>query len=86
MNSGYPCGARTIGRTVDLQIAGSIGLWPQQNESSPSKKTLPAPVNESDNRETSIATFSLLREAYNTSRHLPTEQRIPLMSELYYLR
>lgn len=65
-------------------LAAPAALSAQQSKSSPAHKNPPAAGEQVEqpadlNRDT---TFSLLTEAYNTSRDLPTDERIPLLSEI----
>src|SRR5512146_1965321 len=65
-------------------LAAPAALSAQQFKSRPARKYPPAANKELEqpgdlNRDT---TFSLLTEAYNTSRDLPSDERIPLLSEI----
>ncbi len=78
------CGLRGQVVVLSVAIAFSVSLGAQQHKSSPANKHRSAPITDSEspvdlNRDT---TFTLLLEAYNSSRDLPSEQRIPLLSEI----
>ncbi len=78
-------GARRVFIVLSIAvIAAPIGLFAQEAKSSTTLKSSPGtakePVQSGDlNRDTA---FSLLSEAYNSSRDLPSEERIPLLSEV----
>lgn len=72
-----------VGLSIAIVIA-PIGLSAQQSKSLPPRKNSQAAAKERVepgdlNRDT---TFRVLTEAYNSSRDLPSEQRIPLLSEI----
>src|SRR5262245_56294040 len=75
-------GSRVV---VSIAITGAcFDLSAQQVKASPSHLSLsnPAAVSENSDDLKRDTTFSLVKEAYATSRDLPSEQRIPLLSEI----
>lgn len=88
---------RAWGQSVVLSIAiiaAAVELNAQQPKSSLSQQKLPTSTSSTGKAITSAkkvdepgilnrdTTFNLLTEAYNSSRDLPSEQRIPLLSEI----
>ena len=88
---------RAWGQAVALSIAiiaAAVELNAQHSKPSPSQQNSPTTLKTAPNAGPSVklaedpgvlnrdTTFTLLTEAYNSSRDLPREQRIPLLSEI----